>query len=179
VDTAGNVFIADTGNRRIVVTDTEGNYRYQWGYEGSQPGAFNEPIGVAVDENGSVYVADTWNGRVQVFSKTFEAENVNPTPSATILIPGWQINTYDDPYIAVGTGGKIYATVPTRNQVVYANTNGDVLLRWGGEGADFASLNYPSGLAVGPSGGVYVVDRGNGRTLRFAIPEIAPPVSGQ
>src|SRR5207247_784328 len=65
VDGQGNVYISDTGNKRIVVTDSEGKYLYQWGHPGADPGAFSEPIGIAVDDQGRVYVADTWNGRVQ------------------------------------------------------------------------------------------------------------------
>ena len=47
VDERGNVYIADTGNKRIVVTDSEGKFLYQWGHAGNEPGAFNEPIGIA------------------------------------------------------------------------------------------------------------------------------------
>src|SRR5207249_499399 len=48
VDERGSVYIADTGNKRIVVTDGDGVFLYQWGHGGNEPGAFNEPIGLAV-----------------------------------------------------------------------------------------------------------------------------------
>lgn len=178
VDKDGSVYIADTGNRRIVVTDNQGNFRYQFGYEGTGDGQFTEPIGVAVDDAGNLYVADTWNGRVQMFAKAFETQNVGPLPSAHWTVAGWEPNTYDDPYIAVGTGGKVYLTVPGSNQAVYTSASGDTLLRWGGKGTDFASMTLPSGIAVGPDRNVYIVDRGNGRVLRYHLPEIAPPPSG-
>lgn len=175
VDSAGNVYIADTGNRRIVVTDTEGNYRYQWGYEGAGAGQFNEPIGVAVDGLGNVYVADSWNGRIQVFSKSSESESIDALPTGTWAIPGWQINTYDDPYLAVASDGTVYATIPSQNQVYALNASGQALLSWGGAGDDSASLKLPSGVAVGANGDIYVADRGNGRVLRFPKVAVAPP----
>jgi DNA-binding beta-propeller fold protein YncE len=47
---------------------TRGHFSYQWGSFGAGDGQFNEPIGVAVDADGTVAVGDTWNGRVQYFS---------------------------------------------------------------------------------------------------------------
>jgi hypothetical protein len=173
VDAAGNVYVADTGNKRIVVTDAEGNFRYQWGEAGSQSGSFNEPTGVAVDAAGNVYVADTWNGRVQVFPPTPEGP-VSPLPMATWRVPGWQPQTYDDPSIGV-VGERVVVTVPARNVAVYYDAGGQELLRWGGAGSDLASMSLPSGVTGGPDNTVYVVDRGNNRVLRFVLPALEAP----
>jgi sugar lactone lactonase YvrE len=169
LDAQGNVYIADTGNKRIVVTNGEGTFLYQWGFEGNEPGAFNEPIGVAVDGQGNVYVADTWNGRVQVFGRD-QSGKVSPTPQSTWRVQGWLPNTYDDPFIAASKDGQVYASVPERNQMLYATSTGDALLRWGGTGTDFASLTLPSGVAVAEDGTLYVVDRGNNRIMHFKLP---------
>ena len=56
--------------------------------------------------------------------------------------------------------------------MISANLNGEMLLRWGGKGVDTASLTLPTGVAVGPDGTVYVVDRGNNRVLRFKMPAL-------
>ena len=175
VDNAGNVYIADTGNKRIVVTDTEGNFRYQWGYAGAAAGAFSEPIGIAVDSAGNVYVADTWNSRVQVFPPTADGR-VSPQPTITWRVPGWLPQTYDDPYLAV-VGDRVVVSVPGRNQLIYYDAFGQELLRWGGAGSDSASVRLPSGVTGGPDGAVYVVDRGNARVLRFELPQIGAPQS--
>jgi uncharacterized protein (TIGR03663 family) len=169
VDAQGNVYVADTGNKRVVVTDSEGKFLYQWGHGGNEPGAFNEPIGIAVDDQGSVYVADTWNGRVQIFGRQ-EDGRAAATPQATWRVPGWQPNTYSDPFIAAGKDGVVYASVPERNLMLYATASGEPLLRWGGKGTDFASLTLPSGAAVAPDGTLYVVDRGNNRVMHFKLP---------
>ena len=45
-------------------------YVGQWGSPGSGDGQFNEPKGIAVSETGArVYVADTWNHRIQYFNR--------------------------------------------------------------------------------------------------------------
>ena len=57
----------DTFNHRIQEFTSSGNYITQWGSEGSGPGQFYYPAGVAVDATGHIYVADTDNDRIQVF----------------------------------------------------------------------------------------------------------------
>ncbi|HEU4322675.1 MAG TPA: flippase activity-associated protein Agl23 [Roseiflexaceae bacterium] len=173
VDDQGRVYLADTGNKRVVVMDSEGNFLFQWGSKGNAPGAFNEPIGVAVDGMGRVYVADTWNSRVQVFERG-PNDQINPAPSVTWPMAGWQPNTYDDPYLSVTRDGDVYASLPGRNQVLKMDQRGVVSLRWGGRGTDTASLTLPSGLAVAPDGTVFVVDRGNNRVMHFQLPTQNP-----
>lgn len=168
VDKAGNVYIADTGNKRIVVTDTEGNFRYQFGEFGAAAGQFSEPTGIAVDEQGQVYVADTWNGRVQVFAPG-ENGQVNAVPLVTWRVPGWFAQTYDDPSISV-QNGRVAVSVPGSNAVLLTDTAGNSLLRWGGTGTDFASLTRPSGLTFAQDGTLFVVDRGNARIMHFKLP---------
>lgn len=168
VDKAGNVYVADTGNKRIVVTDSDGNLRYQFGEFGAAAGQFSEPTGVAVDDKGQIYVADTWNGRVQVFVAGQNGQ-ANPTPLVTWRVPGWFSQTYDDPSIAVHNG-QVAVSVPGSNAVLLTDSAGNQLLRWGGVGTDLASLKLPSGLSFAPDGSLYVVDRGNGRIMHFKLP---------
>jgi uncharacterized protein (TIGR03663 family) len=171
LDGQGHLYIADTGNKRIVVTDREGAFLYQFGYAGSEPGAFNEPTGVAVDAQGNLYVADTWNGRVQVFAPDGSGR-VGPVPIVTWTVSGWRPNTYDDPSIAASRDGEVFVSVPSRNEVMAFNLRGDLLLRWGGQGSDLASLGSPSGIGIAADGAVWVADRQLNRALRFVLPEV-------
>ena len=131
LDGKGNLYIADTGNKRIVVTDTEGNFKYQLGTAGADAGSFNEPTAVGVDGQGRVYVADSWNSRVQVFAPDANGK-VAPVPTATWQVDAWKPNTYDDPSLAVSKDGTVYVSTPTLNSVLLANARGEVGLRWGG-----------------------------------------------
>lgn len=162
------IYIADTGNKRIVVTSAEGEYIYQWGSFGSEPGQFNEPVSVAVDADGTVAVGDIWNGRVQYFATAGDGK-INPQPMNTWRINGWQAQTYDDPYVAI-RGTKIMASVPKKNAISLTGPDGIETLRWGGNGTDTASMSNPSGVAFGADGKAYVIDRNNKRIMVFVLP---------
>jgi len=173
VDARGNVYIADTGNRRIIVTDSDGTFLYQFGSAGAGPGQFNEPASLAVDAQGNLYVADTWNSRVQVFAPD-GAGRVGPIPIVTWQVTGWRPNTYDDPALIAAPDGTVFVSVPGRSQVIAFNLRGDPLLRWSGQSNDLVALTSPSGLAVDAEGAVWVTDRATNRVLRFVLPDVAP-----
>ncbi len=84
------VYVTDTGNKRVVVLDRELRPMVTWGEPGEGPGQFNEPVGICVDAEGSVYVADTGNGRIQRFSSdgTYIEEYFVylPSPNETVAI---------------------------------------------------------------------------------------------
>jgi tripartite motif-containing protein 71 len=62
---AGSVYVADTFNHRIQKLSPSGELLAQWGEQGTEVGQFRFPSGVAVDRRGNIYVADTGNHRVQ------------------------------------------------------------------------------------------------------------------
>ena len=83
-DKTNEVFVADGyGNRRVVVFDADtGKYKRHWGAYGNRPDdkapkarqtsgpgslQFNTPHGIAVSNDGIVYVSDRANNRVQTF----------------------------------------------------------------------------------------------------------------
>jgi tripartite motif-containing protein 71 len=67
-DAAGNIYVADDANHRVVKLDNDGHFLAAWGRSDLQPGAadgeFNLPYGTAVDPAGHVWVADTLNNRL-------------------------------------------------------------------------------------------------------------------
>lgn len=62
-----DLIATDSYAHRVARYNKDGELLYAWGKTGSGPGDFNRPIGVAVDEQGSVYVSDTMNNRIQKF----------------------------------------------------------------------------------------------------------------
>lgn len=169
VDAQGRVYITDTGNNRVVVTDSAGSFLYQWGYAGSAPGAFNEPIGIGVDADGNVYVGDTWNQRIQVFAPGANGQ-VDPLPIRSIPIDGWESGTYLDPFIAVASTGDLLVSIPGRDLLAFIDRNGNEWFRWGGAGNDLSGIRNPTGVTFGADGAMFAVDRGNQRIMRFAFP---------
>ena len=60
IDSQDNVYIADTGNNRVVQLDKDGRFVRSY----TDAGRLNAPEGVYVDEDGDVYVGDTQNERI-------------------------------------------------------------------------------------------------------------------
>ena len=67
INPEGEVFVSVNNNHRVVKYSPDGELLLMWGGEGDQPGEFRSPVGVALDSDGLVYVADKGNRRVQVF----------------------------------------------------------------------------------------------------------------
>jgi hypothetical protein len=57
-------------NHRIQKFSSEGDFISSFGSEGEGDGQFIEPEGVDVDSEGNIYVVDTGNSRIQVFSQS-------------------------------------------------------------------------------------------------------------
>src|SRR5262249_20631036 len=60
-DGKGRLYVVDTGNHKIQVFNDEGAFQKEWGGMGSGDGKFREPVGLTVDPQGFVYVADSDN----------------------------------------------------------------------------------------------------------------------
>ena len=66
-DLDGNIYFADPGKHRIVKIDSEGNSLTIWGKAGNGKAQFIEPIGIALNNLGYIFVTDTSNNRIQKF----------------------------------------------------------------------------------------------------------------
>jgi hypothetical protein len=50
------------------VFDSKGRFVRKWGFKGTEDGALNEPDGILIGNDQLVYVSDTVNHRIQVFT---------------------------------------------------------------------------------------------------------------
>jgi uncharacterized protein (TIGR03663 family) len=172
VDAAGNVFVADTGNKRIIAYDPDGNYLGQIGSEGMEPGQFSEPVGLAFDGQGNLFVADAWNQRVQSF---VVIANTDGTLTFTSLaqwdITGWYGQSLESkPYLAVDSRGHVFVTDPELGRVLEFTSTGEFVRGWGGTGFGSGQIGLASGIAVDSQGRVWVCDALNARLMRFTLP---------
>jgi DNA-binding beta-propeller fold protein YncE len=114
-DAAGNIYVADGyGNARVAKFDKNGKFIKSWGSKGSGQGQFNSVRGIAIDAQGSVYVADAGNKRIQVFDgdgnfKT-QIQNIG-SPAAVCITPGahqYLYSSNSNPPEDIDNGGEIY-----------------------------------------------------------------------
>ncbi|MCB9422131.1 MAG: TIGR03663 family protein [Ardenticatenaceae bacterium] len=156
------LLISDTGNHRLQIADRNGNFLNVVGNFGNLLGQFNEPVGLGTGSDGFIYLADTWNGRIQQFSPELFAVNEWPVDAWA----GQSIN--NKPYTAVDSAGRIYVTDPEGYRVLIFNNLGEYLGRFGNYGTDMNSFSLPNGIAIDNQDNIYIADAGSNRILKFA-----------
>ena len=196
------LYVSDTDNDRIrmfeltddsncpsdteEVVNDEVCFVDDFGSAGSSDGRFNEPSGLAFDEdNNLLYVADTENNRVQVF----EIVSGNTCPSGTDEIidgvcfveefgsSGSNDGMFNSPTgIAFDEDNELlYVSDRDNNRVQMISTTGNSNSisfsdEFGSSGTDDDEFNRPSDLALSRDGtSLYVVDRDNDRVKIFEI----------
>ncbi|HSS45438.1 MAG TPA: DUF2298 domain-containing protein, partial [Thermoanaerobaculia bacterium] len=150
VDDRGRLWVADFGHSRLRIFDASGGLLGGWGGRGNGMFAFRELCGVAIRGN-DVYVADTWNGRIQAFSLAGE----------------WKATAVKDLYgprgVAVAADGTVWVTDTGDKRVVVFDKDLKERQRIGHVGSGPLEFSEPVGIAVGPGGSIYLADPGNRR----------------
>ena len=138
-----------------------------WGSYGSADGQLNYPKDLAVDAQGNVYVADSYNHRVQVFDS--QGRFLRRWGSQ-----GTAPGQFQEPWgIAVDKAGYVYVADTWNHRVQKFDLAGQFLQQWGffgdtaGALGDALMLYGPRDVEVDPEGNVLVSDTGNKRILLF------------
>jgi sugar lactone lactonase YvrE len=171
VDRRGNVYIADTGNQRIrrvspdgTITTFAGSGRYGFSGDGGRAtsASLAEPIAVAVDRRGNVYIGDWRNSRVRKVSsgrittlagtgrRGFSGDG-GPAAKAQIR----------DPHaVTVDAKGNVYIADGPRVRKVSPDGTITTVAGAGGE------LTFPEGVAVDAKGNLYISDFGDNQVKK-------------
>jgi DNA-binding beta-propeller fold protein YncE len=168
-DSAGNIFVADTGNGRIEKFSPNGTFI-------TSIGQFEAPNGIAIDRAGNIFVAEIGSKhRVQKLG-----------PDGT-LIAAWAPALYGPRRITIGPDNSMYVVDSGRNRIVKFSPNGQVVVTWGSEGSGNGQFRGLSSVAVDPTTNkVYVADSINQRIqvfdstgkflTKWPVPEWGQPV---
>ena len=180
VDTAGNVYVADTGNNTIRKIAPGGLVTTLTGKEGNPGSAdgdalsarFSGPSGVAVDAARNVYVADTGNQTIRkVMPEGIVATLAGvPGSSGTNDGPCAAARFYNPSGVAVDGGGNVYVADQGNHTIRKVTPDGTVTTLAGLAGSSgtndgpgcAARFDHPYGVAVDASGNLYVADMDNG-----------------
>ncbi len=167
VDGAGNVYVADSYNHRVLVFDEQGDFLRQWGSQGNAPGQFQEPWGIAVDGEGNVYVADTWNHRIQKFDVLGRFLVQWGVFGDTTGVLGDTEMLYGPRDVVVDGEGNVLVSDTGNKRLLKFTSEGRFTRQVGGAGSLNGQFREPVGLAVDGAGNVYVADTWNQRVQKF------------
>ena len=162
-DKFGNIFVGDTGNKRVQKFSPNGTFMLSWGSEGNKSGQFMGLHDVAVDPEGKfVFTVELKNHRVQKFSTDGS------------FITKWEYNGTGGrdvnraPHqIAVNSLGIVYLTDSNGNQLLKYHDNGTFIGTIGSAGVGPGKFSTPHGIAFDPSNNMYVTDMKNYRIQVF------------
>ena len=150
----------------VPVTADSGSYGFvtAWGSYGTGDGNLKYPYNVHVDnDTGYIYVADTFNNRVQKFTSSgsyltqWDSEG---TTAGKFYLPS---------SIAINSSGYIYVLDTGNHRVQVFSSDGVYYDQWGSEGSGDEQFDSPDCIAVNlTSGHVYVSDTFNNRIQKFS-----------
>ena len=155
LDGRGRLWVADFGHSRIAIFDNGGGSLGGWGgVRGNGQYQLQDPADVAIHGE-DVYVADTWNGRVQHFTTSGQFRQ---TAAAELYGPRG---------VTVASDGVVWVADSGNNRLALLLAGQPVrFVGKAGAGAD--GLLSPVGIAAGPSH-VYVADVGNHRIQELGL----------
>lgn len=183
----GDLYVADTGNNSIrkvspqgLVTTVAGDGTAGYRDGPGRTAQFNGPVGVAVDKQGNVYVADTYNDRIRKITPTGQVSTL-----AGGATPGYQDGAaalFDSPCGVVMTpANELFIADTGNNRLRKLTPDGQVttfpsIAAPGNEGV--ALFAAPIGLALTHDGFLYVTENRRGRIIQLSPDGTARPLAG-
>ncbi len=186
VDTAGNLYIADSHNHRIREVSTNGTITTIAGtgiagFSGDGAAAtaaqLADPQAVAVDSAGNVYIADTNNQRIRKITagtittiagdgeELFSGDGATATAAVLDTPTGVAVDAAGNVYIADRHNQRVREIIGTTISTIAGSGASSFAGGFGGDGASAtaAALAKPTGVSVDAAGNVYIADTGNQR----------------
>lgn len=155
----GILYVLDGVNHRVVVYNTEGQFQFQFGNRGSDPGQLLFPLGITTAPDGKIYVADSGNHRFQVFTEDGKTAGAATLPAVASGAP-------PDPtdIVVDSLRERLYITDNDNHQIrVYNLSTRKFESVWGNPGQGERQFRFPFLLDISPQGYVFIVEPINTR----------------
>ena len=166
-DSHGNIFISEYGEHdRIQMFSSDGQFLCQWGSSGSDAMQFIRPNSLAVDEQDRLWVADSCNHRIQVFT----IEDNQPTLVKMWGEEGTEAGKMRYPYdLTFDRDGNLIVAEFGNHRVQKFDRDGKSLAVWGVAGRAEGQLQQPWAVVADSAGRVHILDTYNHRIQRVRL----------
>lgn len=158
----GRIFLSDSVDAVIRVFDVPNGRHFKIGAD--DPGKLSKPLGIDVDRNGNLYVADSVAKRIMVYNKDGKFLRRIGDAKWFDRLANVTVDPKGDRIYLVDIGGV--NSQQHRVRVIDA-VSGEPLFDFGKRGKDPGDFNFPRDLVVGKDGRLYIVDSGNFRVQIF------------
>ncbi len=155
----GNVYVADTGNHRLVVLDSRGKWVREIGGLGIGANQLNRPSDVTAKLGLDILVADTGNDRIQRFNRRLGYISTTKNPAAFTEPVSLDVSEFGDLFILDDSRRRIVKIEVLVNQLVF----------FGGVGYGSGELEDPKDVDVMRDGTVWVADGSTGNVVQFDL----------
>ena len=161
----GNVYVIDRLNYRIQKFGPGGDFITEWGKHADDGGLFEVPAGIVVDSQDNVYVADYGRGAVLKFSAIGQ------------LLATWSSTGLEDrPWlaprdVAVDASDRVY--VCEEHRVTVFTSSGRTVGQWSLQTDPAETASGGMGIAVAPTGEIFVTDSGGNRVKQYDLKGVA------
>ena len=162
-----DVVIADTQNHRVALLTGDGFFLDKWGKPGSSQSQLRLPMGLAINAQGKVLVADSGNHRIQV--ATGWADDLNELIGQTVASLGGESGLTEPTDVAVGGDGRVYVVDSGNRRIVVLDALGRQLAEWKSAGKDGSAFAGPTAIEVSPTGRIYVTDTYADRVIELDV----------
>jgi DNA-binding beta-propeller fold protein YncE len=157
VDNDGYIYVTDVKEHHVLKFERNGNFVKTWGKEGREREELLRPTGISVNSKNDIYVVDSGNLRVKVYSSLGVLQGILEKPK-NMGLP-----------VDVAVGPDDYVWVMDKIRVYKYSPEGRFINSWGKRGVKDGEFGNPKAIGIDKYGFIYIADAANKRIQKFDV----------